>query len=369
MKTAPWAVAASGFLFLLAGCGLAANPQPPTLWLPEPVKDLTATRAGDIVHLHWEMPKETTDKVALKGPQRAHICWTTVVPTHLGKGAPAFNAQACTGDGDAEFPPRTPADFTAKMPPALTSGEPRAVSFFVELQNHAGKTVGPSNPALVAAGSAPPAVTGMRIEARAEGILLHWDPAAPQADLVLRIHRLLVMQPGPKRSQTNGALPPEEQTLEVDLDKTDPGEALDRDAPLDHIWRYTAERVQRVEVDKRALEIAGTPSEPVTIDAKDVFPPQVPAGLAAVPDEQAHAIDLSWTPDTDADLAGYIVYRRNITGGTGPVRISLKTAVVPPSFEDTHVETGHRYAYSVSAVDQDGNESARSDEVEEELPK
>jgi hypothetical protein len=29
---------------------------------------------------------------------------------------------------------------------------------------------------------------------------------------------------------------------------------------------------------------------------------------------------------------------------------------------------GQRYAYSVSAVDHDGNESARSPEVEEQLP-
>jgi hypothetical protein len=32
------------------------------------------------------------------------------------------------------------------------------------------------------------------------------------------------------------------------------------------------------------------------------------------------------------------------------------------------VVAGHRYAYAVSAVDQDGNESAWSGEVEEEIP-
>jgi fibronectin type 3 domain-containing protein len=106
----------------------------------------------------------------------------------------------------------------------------------------------------------------------------------------------------------------------------------------------------------------------VTIDAKDVFPPEVPAGVAAVADAQARAIDLSWTPDTDADLAGYVVYRRDVTAGTAMERISGKSLVVPPSFGDTTVVAGHRYAYAVSAVDQDGNESARSGEVEEELP-
>jgi fibronectin type 3 domain-containing protein len=48
--------------------------------------------------------------------------------------------------------------------------------------------------------------------------------------------------------------------------------------------------------------------------------------------------------------------------------VSGKAILVPPSLEDKSVASGHRYAYSVSAVDQDGNESARSAEVEESLP-
>ncbi len=369
MKSVPWPVAASGWLVLLAGCGLAANPQPPTLWLPEPVKDLTAMRVGEEVHLHWSMPRDSTDKLRLKGPQRAHICWISGAPAGPGKSAPHFDDKDCKAAGDAEFPPDKPADFPAKLPPELSSGSPRILRYFVELQNHAGKTAGPSNPALVATGTAPPAMESLRAEARPEGVLLHWAPASRQPALVLRIHRTLVAKPGaPKSGQSNGAPLPEQQTLEVELDKTDAGEALDREAALDHVWRYTAERVLRVQIDGRSLEIGGVPSESVTLDAKDVFPPAVPAGLTAVPDEQARAIDLSWTPDTESDLAGYIVFRRDVKAGTGPERISPKAPVVPPSFEDPHIEPGHRYAYSVSAIDQNGNESARSGEVEEELP-
>lgn len=369
MKNAPWAAAASGWLVLIAGCGLVGNPQPPTLWLPQPVKDLTAVRVGDAVHLHWVMPKNTTDKVALQGDQRAHLCWMDEKPMAPGKPAAAFDAKACKAAGDGRFAPDKPADFTVHLPLELVSGTPRAVSFFVELQNHAGKTAGPSNAAWVATGTAPPAVTALRAETRAEGVLLHWNTAAPEIHLVLRLHRMLVSQPGaPKPSEANGAPPPEQQTLEVNLDKSDPGEALDRDATLDHVWRYTAERVLQLEIDRHALEIAGLPSGIVSVEAKDVFPPRVPAGLAAVADAQAHAIDLSWTPDTEADLAGYVVYRRDLTAGTGIERISPKVPVVPPSFEDRNVVSGHHYAYTVSALDQDGNESARSGEVEEELP-
>jgi hypothetical protein len=407
MKRVVCAAAASGWLVLLAGCGLAANPQPPTLWLPAPVKDLAATRAGDQVHLHWTMPKDTTDKVTLKGDQQAHFCWATVSlipekpvvvttaaaagPGMAGKPAtpgktettaravPIFDPKKCTPAGDGLFPPAKPADFTAQMPPELVAGAPRAVSYYIELENHAGKTAGPSNAAWIAAGAAPPAVTGLRLEAQAGGVVLHWDSAEAEPAMVLRIRRMLVSRPatnGPggmepgasKPNQGNGAPPPEEQVLEVDLDKADSGVALDRDAVLDREWKYTAQRVVRVDAGKRALEIAGSPSEAITIDAKDVFPPAVPAGLAAVVDAQAKAIDLSWAPNTEADLAGYVVYRRDVTVGTAPERISGKTLVVPPSFSDATVVAGHRYAYAVSAVDQDGNESVRSGEVEEELP-
>ncbi|MFZ0692118.1 MAG: hypothetical protein WAM68_19955 [Acidobacteriaceae bacterium] len=372
---------ASGWLVLLAGCGLASNPQPPTLWLPEPVKDLAATRVGDAVHLHWTMPKETTDKVALKGDQRAHFCWEDAAmgekPAGAGKAGagkaqkatPKMGPDPCRALGDGLFPPEKAADFTVRMPGELVAGAPRAVAFFVELQNHAGKTAGPSNAAWVATGAAPPGVTGLRLETRAEGVVLHWDEAAARAAMVLRIHRMLV--PGPaaeKANAANGAPPAEQQVLEVDLGKGDPGVALDHDAVLDHAWKYWAERVMKVEIDQHAMEIAGPPSATVAIDAKDVFAPAVPAGVAAVADAEAKAIDLSWTPDTDSDLAGYVVYRCDVTAGTAMERISGTALVVPPSFGDTTVVAGHRYAYAVSAVDRDGNESARSGEVEEEIP-
>ena len=295
------------------------------------MKDLTATRVGDEVHLHWTMPKETTDKVMLKGEQRAHFCWEREAPL---AEKPAAAGKARSGKVGAPVPKIGPDHHRHSA-----AAQPR-------LQNHAGKTAGPSNAAWVATGAAPAGVTGLRLETRAAGVVLHWDGAAPQAKMVLRIHRTLVPKPAAAKSSGANGASPEQQVLEVDLDKADPGVALDHDAVLDHAWKYAVERVLKVEINQHALEIAGPPSKTETIDA----------------------IDLSWTPNTDADLAGYVVYRRDVTAGTAMERISGKSLVAPPSFGDTTVVAGHRYAYAVSAVDQDGNESARSGEVEEQIP-
>ncbi|MGA7886150.1 MAG: fibronectin type III domain-containing protein [Acidobacteriaceae bacterium] len=358
------ALAASGWLVVLAGCGLAANPQPPTLRLPKPVNDLRAARVGDEVQIRWRMPRHTTDNVELRGPQRARICWMRPQTQTV-----VFDSRLCRMAGSESFEPDKPAEFSVALPAELTEGAPGTVAFFVELENAAGKTAGPSNAAWSVTGAAPPAVTGLDLKTVPDGVVLHWTKGAPEPETSMRIARTLITPPkAPTPNQKNGAPPIQEQTLEVDLSHEDPGGAVDHDASFDQLYRYTAQRVERVTVDGRKLELAGVPSEPATIDAKDVFPPAVPAGLAAVADEQARSIGLSWRPDSDADLAGYVVYRRDLSAGTNWERISGHALLVPPSFEDRNITVGHQYAYAVTSVDQDGNESVRSAEVTEELP-
>ena len=147
----------------------------------------------------------------------------------------------------------------------------------------------------------------------------------------------------------------------------DKGHVLDADAALDHTYTYVLQRVIKLTLGGKPVEVSSTPSEPVTVNAKDVFPPAVPMGLQAVANEAGHAIDLSWQPNSEADLAGYKVYRQVVGSNLAPVQIS--EGIEPAAtFQDDKPVPGQRYAYSVSAVDHDGNESARSPEVEEQLP-
>ena len=111
----------------------------------------------------------------------------------------------------------------------------------------------------------------------------------------------------------------------------------------------------------------GEDSAELKVFAHDIFPPAVPSGLEAVASGvgQPPFVDLIWAPNTDADLAGYNIYRHE--DGAPPVKVNSEV-VKTPVFRDTTVVGGKKYFYSVAAVDLRGNESARSEEASETVP-
>ena len=120
--------------------------------------------------------------------------------------------------------------------------------------------------------------------------------------------------------------------------------------------------------DKYKGMIEGKDSAVMTVITKDIFPPAVPTGLQAVFSEvsQQAFIDLTWTPNTEPDLAGYYIYRR--IEGQQAVKINSEPVKTPAS-RDSSVQPGTRYFYSVTAVDLRGNESAHSQETSESVPR
>jgi hypothetical protein len=209
------------------------------------------------------------------------------------------------------------------------------------------------------------------------GVVLRWNPAPQESILTpVRLHRKLLTPPAakPKSEQGPMAPPPEpvEQSLLVEPDgqASQNDRALDKNIRFGETYEYRAQRVARVTVGEHTLELAGPLSAPVRVETLDVFPPAVPTGLAAVATlgeaGTETAIDLSWQPVPDTDLAGYAVYRRE--GDAAWQRISPAQPIVPPGFHDASVLPGHTYRYAVSSIDQAGHESARSIETEETVP-
>ncbi|WP_165067059.1 pectinesterase family protein [Marisediminicola senii] len=101
-----------------------------------------------------------------------------------------------------------------------------------------------------------------------------------------------------------------------------------------------------------AVDGVGNASTPATAQVKpvDTAPPAVPTGVVATPADSK--VILSWTANTDGDLAGYNVYRDDVKLNT----VLLTSA----TFTETGLVNDTAYAYRVTAVDETGLESAAS---------
>jgi hypothetical protein len=395
------AVAAANLIAFAAGCASPGPPRAPSLNLPEVVKNVTVERVGDVVHLHWTTPEMTTDRIGVKGAMTAEICRITVT-------APAPKTPVCTVITRVPVQPG-PTHAADELPPALTADPPALLAYRIQIFNIHGHSAGLSPEAFAAAGAAPPPVEQLRAIPTPEGAMLQWQQKStsttvelyrlpvgpdgvviepPQRKAATRSSSKTTIKTTPKKSPASQSKPapvsapkplqmtataPIEVKLRTPIQPADPGGTIDHTALMGETYQYTAQRVRSVSLGGHTLELRSPVSSPVTVAMRDTFPPHAPSGLEAVPGGATAAdrsIDLSWTPDIDADLAGYFVYRQEVDPkGVVPGTVTrLNTIpVVGPAYRDQTALPGRRYAYRVTAVDTAGNESAPSADVQETL--
>ena len=292
-----------------------------------------------------------------------------------------------------------------KLPETLASGLPQPLAYQVQLLNAAGRTAGPSAVVYAAAGEAPGPVEDLRAKPTKQGVVLEWKHEAGPADsrdlrdsplqlmqelaTTVELDRITVAAPAPaaasapKSNKSNPFGSPKESTQSRFVaGNVDSGGTTDRSAQLGRTYRYTAQRVRSMTFNQQTLELRSTPSAEVTVEVRDVFPPDAPLGLVAVPElaftgtgSPMAAIDLSWDPNLEPRIAGYRVYRRDLDSSAPDSKAgpdawhSLSSDLVRvPSYRDLSVAAGKRYAYHVTAVSESGNESAPSAPATETAP-
>jgi hypothetical protein len=94
------------------------------------------------------------------------------------------------------------------------------------------------------------------------------------------------------------------------------------------------------------------------IKTLDVLFPNAPTGLVAIAGESF--VSLSWDASTETDLAGYRVWRRNELDAEF---LALTELIAENVYHDSKVEKNQRYFYAITALDENGNESQRSEAV------
>jgi hypothetical protein len=347
--------ATSALICFLTACASIGAPVPPSLELPKPPTDLRAVRKGDHVYLFWTVPTQTMDRQNVRRLGNTEICrgleaTLSACGTPVGSVGP--EALPLLHERHASL--RLQADYTDTLPKDLEEQNPTAVvTYAVEVMNSSGRAPGLSNQVRVPLAPTLPPPGDFRVEVTSEGVVLRWScvepsKARPEISYRYRVYR---------------------HSLEKGTDLR----LGDVDCPAtgfeDHTFEWQKAYDYRIAiltlVKGQNTIVEGDDSLAQRVFTNDVYPPGVPSGLQAVfsGPGQPPFIDLLWAPDTDADLAGYNVYRRDEAGKAEKMNSQL---VKTPAYRDEHIAPGKRYWYAVSAVDLRGNESSQSDETSEQ---
>lgn len=201
----------------LAGCGTPGAPSFPSLNLPLPVTDLTASRRGNRVDLEWTQPRKTTDRTNIKHNPVTRIC------RHEGTTLMAH----CAAVAEVTPPTPKPAEkqkneappgavrihYVDTLPSQLGQDNPAGfVMYGVEDVNMHGRSAGISNQVPIPVVPTIAAPDNITAAVSADGVLITWfgpAPPTPPAGVTYRyrIMRRPVGSPHSSRSMTSNRRP------------------------------------------------------------------------------------------------------------------------------------------------------------------
>ncbi|MGB7282817.1 MAG: hypothetical protein WBE13_11180 [Candidatus Acidiferrum sp.] len=357
-----------------AGCGAPGEPVPPSPPIPVAITDLTAHQAGDGVQFIFTLPSKTVAGDRLAAPPAAEFVRGTAKPDGSPDKKSFRVVYTIPGALVGDYVSNGEVKFIDPIAPAETRAHPGEVLVYVVRTRASKKRASAdSNVVSVRMFPVPEAIAHVDTRVTESAIDLSWaaptrtsggDPLSGFSGY--RVYR--------------GELDPSSaEEAAKDLSKAkwksplallaSPSENSYQDTFFDFGKTYAYIVRSAVLVDGNTLE--SDDSAPAIVTPRDIFPPAAPRGLVAVvlpgPTPGSAVADVSWSINLETDLAGYRVYRSEQQGTRGT--LVTPELLLTPAYRDTSVEPGHRYWYSVTAVDRADNESEPSPAVAVDVAK
>jgi hypothetical protein len=365
-------------LVFLFGCASPDLPTPRHAIVPMAVTDLSARQVGDTIVLTFTLPTTSTDQQPLADVPSIEIYRNKPQPSvsalkgrannkiaeQLADTVPSETIGQYERDGRIEFPDR--------LNPSELSNETGAdFIYVVRTRVSRAKASADSNTVALRVYPPPAEAQNVRAQMTPTAVTLDWSTAPEQGrDSIatpagFRIYRGEV---DPTTADVAVLNPSEAKLIAPEqlLALTTATHYADANFQFGHTYVYRVREV--VQFGNEAVESAD--SAPAVLTAKDIFAPAPPQGLEAIVVPKTNgtpvSIELTWTINSEPDLAGYNVYRSEEAETPGQKLNS--ELLLAPTFRDMSVTPGKRYFYRVGAVDQSGNESPRSLVVETHVP-
>lgn len=346
-----------------AGCAAPGEPAPPAPIVPAAVADLLAQQRGDSAELRFTLPVKTAEGDPLKEPPAVEILRTGMQPD----GSPDLKHLKVVSTTPGALIAKYVSNRVVRLADPIAPEEIRAhpgekLGYVVRTRASKKRASANSNVVIVSLYPAAQAIGNVQAKLTEPAIELHWEPAtktsgaeplprAPRYEIYRGERNPTATPTSAEREEIKWVSPP------TQLGTTDVTEYRDASFAFGKTYTYSIRAV--LEWEGHIVE--SSDSEPVTIVARDIFPPSSPQNVVAlvVPGPSGAAeVELSWAINSETDLAGYRVHRSEQEGTPGEL---ITPELLPtPALRDTTVKPGHRYWYTVIAVDGAGNESQPS---------
>lgn len=352
-------------VLFLAACGAPGEPQPPSPPVPSPISDLAAHQQGNGVQLVFTLPARTIAGDRLAEPPAIEFFRGAMKPSGAPDNKSFKLVYTIPGELANNFESQGKIQFTDPIPlEELRANGGGVYAYRVRTRTSKKKDSADSNTVSAKLYPVPARIVSLDVQVSQNAVELSW-PVPPfstmekinQPPAGYHIYRgeLDPSSPAPASndlSQVKWTSPP------ILLASSQSNSYQDTLFDFGKTYVYQVRSV--VKVDENAIE--SDDSAPAIITPRDTFPPAVPQNVVAalIPGENgAASVDLSWSINSEPDLAGYRIYRSDNPAKRG---ILLQTdLLLSPAYRDNSVRPGHQYWYSVTALDRSGNESAPSE--------
>jgi hypothetical protein len=359
------------FVFALAACGKKGDPTPPVPVIPQATTDLVVTQRGENVTLAWSFP--TLTAAGTKLPQIGRVTvyrYSESLPaTELGRSAPLSDP----GQIDPNRPVET--QLFARLPlmpdpqfakvkepiaslekdsipayvvgarivfedrPAIRTADDRPVRLYYSVSTDSGEAESALSNVVSIVPLVPPGTPrSLHIAASARAVDLQWEAPADSENARpsgYNVYRFAPTGPIVELGKPINAAPVSDTRFS--------------DSPSYGAHRYAVTAVR----DAGPPQVESEPTQTMYVEFRDLVAPPGPGGVTAL--REATAVRLVWDAIESSDFKGYRIYRTPQGGQKQLLNPELTTET---TFRDERPELGVTYVYSVSSVDESGNESA-----------
>jgi predicted phage tail protein len=349
------------FALMLAGCGKRRPPLPPVERVQQRTELLSGVQRGNQVILSWPAPLRNASDVSVQSIRRIDVYRLAEKPrAPLGLTEEEF-ATRSTLIGSVTYDElKSGVEVLTYTDTLELAGEPTRLRYAVRYVNAAGQRAAFSNFLLLepaARIAQAPTMISTGNEVGEEAITISWQPPAANIDSSTPVNLLgyNVYRIADNENEVSQAL------NDAPISGT---QYQDRKFKFGATYRYV---VRAVSLGTEGGQVESLNSNSISISPQDTFAPSAPASItvAAAPGR----LSIFFPANPEADIAGYNIYRSTDPDLPKDKWNKLNAGLLTrTTFQDEKVESGRRYYYYLTAVDQAGNVSPLSEVVSEVVP-